>query len=131
MFRKTLPRQRPGRAIEARTINRTAAEVERLGSLRVEPPLDLQQTPGGPLLRLVGRLIAASIAKSGAGGVPALASNTPGSATVTLYGFDGTTLTAGDTATAFNISTTAVGANKWLILLRLMRWWFVIVESCP
>lgn len=77
-----------------------------------------------------GGVIAASFAKSGGSGIPALTGTTPGSATVTLYDFDGTSLTAGDTATAFNPSTTAVGANRWLIVLKVQTQWVVIVEDC-
>jgi len=60
------------------------------------------------------------IAVTGAGGVPALAGATPGSATVTLKGIDntGALISTSRTVTAYNLSATAVGANKFIQIKR-------------
>jgi hypothetical protein len=60
-----------------------------------------------PPLMLVG--------KTGGSGVPAMSGAVPGSATVTLYAYDGTTLTAtAQTVAAKNEASTAAGANKFV-----------------
>lgn len=71
------------------------------------------------------------IAKSGGSGVPALTGTTPGSGLVTLQDFAPTTLTAqSGTVTAYNVSTTAVAANKYLVLAYVDGFWFIVMESC-
>lgn len=117
----------------------TAANVNaikdalRRGRLTVAAPLELIDTPDGSLLRWAGASPLGRIGKTGAGGVPALAGSTPGTiSTVTLYDFDGSTLTANETGvTVFNISSTAVGANKWIMVKVIFGgYYFVDVESC-
>jgi hypothetical protein len=70
------------------------------------------------------------VAKSPGGGIGAMSGTTPGSATCTLYNFDGTSLTAGDTDTVFNMASTAVAANKFLQVKSIQGHWFVDVEDC-
>lgn len=132
MFGKTFDKQEVGKPIAARRINWPAEEIARLGNLRVEPPLDMVSGPTGPLIRLVTSALLGRVGKTASGGVPALSGSTPGKATdVVLYSFDGTTLTAGETVTAYNISSVAVGGNKWVLLKRVLGgWWFVDTESC-
>ena len=66
------------------------------------------------------------------GGVTVASGTTLGSGTVTFYTRSGATLTLGSaTATAYNPSTTAVGANKVIIVIgREGGPWDVVVESC-
>jgi hypothetical protein len=52
MFKKSFDPQRVGKPIAARTINAPADEIARLGNLRVEPPLEMIDGPGGPMIRL-------------------------------------------------------------------------------
>jgi hypothetical protein len=55
------------------------------------------------------------VGKTGGSGVPAMSGAVPGSATVTLYSYDGTTLTAtAQTVAAKNEASTAAGANKFV-----------------
>ena len=71
-------------------------------------------------------------AKAPGGGISARSGTTLGSGTVTFYTRSGATLTLGSTtATAYNPSTTAVGANKVIIVIgREGGPWDVVVESC-
>jgi hypothetical protein len=96
--------------VERRTQNRAIPERARAPSLFVYP---------------------GKVAKAGAGGVAALSGSTPGTATVTLYTFDGTTLAAGATATAYNLAPSAVAANAWIMLKWVDGYWFVDYEACP
>jgi hypothetical protein len=71
------------------------------------------------------------LARTGTGGVPAMSGTTPGQADVTLYEFDGTTLSLGsDTLTAYNMVPAAVGANKVVLLHWANGYPFVVVEPC-
>jgi hypothetical protein len=71
------------------------------------------------------------LARTGTGGVPAMSGTTPGHADVTLYEFDGTTLTlSGDTLTAYNMVPAAVAANKVVLLHWANGYPFVVVEPC-
>jgi hypothetical protein len=119
-----------GDPIYAETFNELISSVNEARIEDVAPPLALSRGPGGSILWLASDLLETSFAKSGGSGVPALTGTTPGFADVVLYSFDGTSLTAGDTVKAFNPSTTAVGANKWLILLTVQGSPVVIVEAC-
>jgi hypothetical protein len=72
-----------------------------------------------------------ALAKSGGSGIPALSGSTPGSGTVTLYSFNGTTLSATTTTvTAYNMTSGAVAANAWLQLKLIAGYWFIDVEGC-
>lgn len=70
------------------------------------------------------------VAKNGGSTIAAMGGSTPGSGTVTLYTFDGTTLAADATVTAFNVGSAAIAANAWLILSYVGGYWFVVVEVC-
>lgn len=71
------------------------------------------------------------LAKTGGGGIPAISGTTPGSAAVTFQKFDGTNLSARtETITAFNLSSSAVGANKTVILEWVSGYPFVVWEDC-
>lgn len=52
MFFRRLLRQNPGEVIRASTINRTIDIAEWATQLRVAPPLELSNTPAGPLIRI-------------------------------------------------------------------------------
>jgi hypothetical protein len=71
------------------------------------------------------------VGKTGGTGIPAMSGNTPGSAPVTLYSFDGTTMTAtSQVVTTFN-TTPAVAANKFVQLkIGPGGYPFVDVEPC-
>lgn len=71
------------------------------------------------------------IARTGGGGIGAMSGSTPGTGTVTLYHYDGSTLTsAGETFTAFNISPSAVGADKYVGIMWVQSFWLVVVDGC-
>lgn len=70
-------------------------------------------------------------AKTDSGGVAAMTGTTPGTGTITLYFFDGTSLTANSTTdTAYNNMTTAVAGSAWIKVARVGQYWFVINEDC-
>lgn len=60
------------------------------------------------------------IAKTGAGGIPAMSGSTPGKAAITLYNFDtndNLVVAASNPSkptNGYNLSTTAVGSNAWI-----------------
>ena len=91
----------------------------------------LWQIQGGMQMAFVAPL-EYRYAKAPGGGIPARSGTTLGSGTVTFYTRSGATLTLGSaTATAYNPSTTAVGANKVIIVIgREGGPWDVVVESC-
>jgi hypothetical protein len=72
------------------------------------------------------------IAMSPAGGVSAMSGSTPGSASMVLYSFNGTTLTATtQSMTAFNTTAKPVGGSKFVQLkIGPGGYVFVDVESC-
>ena len=70
-------------------------------------------------------------AVAGGGGIPAFSGSTAGSATVTLYTLVGLVWTAtAQTVTALNLSATAVGASKRLLLASDGTNYWVIWEDC-
>lgn len=72
----------------------------------------------------------AHVALNGASTIPAMSGTTPGSGTVTLQSFAGSTLSSNGTVTAYNTTATAVAASKYLQIKRIDGYWFVDVESC-
>lgn len=50
MFHRKLDKQKAGKPIEARTINRVIELAERLANIRVSPPLAMIDLPSGPLI---------------------------------------------------------------------------------
>jgi hypothetical protein len=72
------------------------------------------------------------IAKTGAGGIDMMDTLTPGSATVTLYDFDGSTIAAGDDVTCYNLMSGDVSANTFIIVGMVAGgYYFVVAEACP
>jgi hypothetical protein len=68
-MRQTFARQRPGAAIEARTINRPIGALEQFSGLRVAAPLSLQWVNGSPHIALAqGAVLWARIVTVGAAG---------------------------------------------------------------
>lgn len=110
-------------------IDETCSAIERSLNLRVAAPLVANLRPDGQYLSFAGVYLA--LAKSGGSGIPALSGSTPGKADVTLQLFDGSSVST-DTRTekAYNLSTTAVGNNKLLVLAKVGKWWIVIWEDC-
>lgn len=75
------------------------------------------------------------IALTGAGGIPARSTTTPGSGTVTIYEIDlsGPTLTATNyTETAYNLSGTAVGGSAYVVITQetASGQYVVVMEDC-
>lgn len=75
-----------------------------------------------------------SIAYTEAPGIPARSGSTLGSGTVTLYGISdaGLLVATTETATAYNITQSAVVGNTYIVIGRETRTlqWVVIVEDC-
>lgn len=110
-------------------IDETLSAIERSSNVRAAAPMVANLRPDGMFLSFAGVYLA--LAKSGGSGIPAMSGSMPGKADVTLQLFDGSTLSS-DTRTekAYNLSQTAVGNNKYLILAKILKWWFVIFEDC-
>lgn len=72
------------------------------------------------------------VAKNGGTAIAAMSGSTPGSGTVTMYTFNGTTLVStGTTATAFNMHPTeTVSADAWLKVCDIDGHPFVFWEPC-
>jgi hypothetical protein len=74
------------------------------------------------------------IAQTGAGGIPARAGTKPGKAPITLYSFDYNDNlvknSSKDTLYGFNLSTTAVGASRWIIVVNVQGRWVADWEDC-
>lgn len=110
-------------------VDETLTAIERALNVKAAPPLSLQERPDGISLGFTANYF--QFAKSGGSGIVAASGSTPGSGSVTLYKFDGTSLaTQGRTITAYNLSAGAVAANAWLIVCQIGKWWFVIYEDC-
>lgn len=76
------------------------------------------------------RPISALVGKCGSD-IAALSGTTPGSGSVTIHVFDGSDFVATSwTVTAYNLSATAVTANKYLQLKWYGNMWLVDFESC-
>jgi hypothetical protein len=110
-------------------IDRIVSAIERALSVDVSPPLQIRRGPDGT--QIAWSMPVFAHAKSGGSGIAAMSGTTPGVADVTLWDFDGTTLTSQTvTVKAYNKSATAVGNNKHLILVMVDKWWFVDWEDC-
>lgn len=85
-----------------------------------------RSTPGaGSIYKL------ARVAKTGGTAIAAMSGSTPGSGTVTLYDTEDFPMTAGDTATAYNLHPTeTVSANAWIKVIRVGKKWFCFWEPC-
>jgi hypothetical protein len=131
-----LPRIGKGDPITARWLNRV---VDYVRSLRIvtDGSILVDHTPGGQVLRvdLGGGLGSTSIPiYVGTGGIPGRDGITPGkSTTVLVLDWVGETLpTSGVTATTtvYNVSSTAVKANRYGKADWTKGKWVVDVESC-
>lgn len=70
------------------------------------------------------------IAKTGAGGIPAMTGSTPGVAEITLWTL-GSTIVVGEPDIAYNIAPSAVSANMLIVVLWVDSEWLAIYEICP
>ena len=125
---KTFTRQEVGSPVSARGINEPQETLEELS--RAIYLGDLNSSDVGGARNVRSRVITKRIAMSPSGGIPARSGTTPGSATVVTYVFDGTTLYAGNSVTAYNLSGTAVGDSKYIMICRVQDFWFVDFEDC-
>lgn len=103
--------------------------VERAINITASAPLQVAAGPTGISLAMAVTTFA--LAKSGVSGIPGRAGDNPGSGDVTLCRFDGTTLGSQPvTVKAYNLSATAVGTDKLLIIGMIDKYWFILVEVC-
>jgi hypothetical protein len=133
MFGRGFEQQRKGGAIKASTINAGLRAASDLLKLRTGPGLDLKWLAGIPLLSLDGDAsVAVRVAKAPAP-IPARAGDQLGSGTAATYriGGGGELEATGAEVEAWNLSSGAVAAGVYLILLRVFGRWLVIWEDCP
>lgn len=132
---RSTPRQRPGRPVPARTLNRLGESADGSQRLRVGRGLALRWVAGSPVIRLAAALNRVRLAVSGPTGIPAAnaSTNAPGSGTVTVYkSNDGAPAAAAPatTVTAYNWAPTAVGDGKNLVIVEIDGDWYVLWEAC-
>ncbi len=93
--------------------------------------MEMSSSSGGSVIRYNGTLAGSQLAKNGGSTIGARSGTTPGSGTVTLYQLVGTTLTSTTvTVTAYNLSTTAIAANAYLVLTKVDGKWIAVWEDC-
>lgn len=130
MFGRLFRRQQPGKAIEARTMNRPIEAIEQLDKIHVAAPLELVRIAGVPLIRL-NMPATAMIFKTPGGGIAARVGTVPGSAACNIQWFDGTNLIdSGIAETVYNQFATAFGASKYIQAKRIYSRWFADTEDC-
>lgn len=128
-----IPRIAKDDPITARWLNRI---VDALRSLRIvtDGSILVDRTAGGQVLRLAASGSGNINIYTGSGGIPARLGSTPGKATNVLrLSWVGENLpTAGvtSTVTVYNVSSTAVGPNKYGIAIPVDSRYEVVVESC-
>jgi hypothetical protein len=127
------PKQLPGRAISARTINAASSLSERLARMRAGSGLRQMAVDGIPSFELDGTF--ALIAMSPSGGIAAISGvtadeATPGSAVCEVWIFNGVKLLrAGAGETVWNLGG-AVGGGKFLQVKRIYGVLWVDWETC-
>jgi hypothetical protein len=124
-------------AIPEGVMNDLENEVARLSKLHAIPPLVLRNDGTGPAIGI--KLPRDDrIARTGAGGVPARAGAVLGRAAITFQDIKQTGTGATITGTladagsdfAYNLSGTAVGANRYVVVKRMEGLWVVVAEDC-
>lgn len=106
------------------------AFIERCDSWSWGPGFDVDDGDGG---RTVNLKLPPGIkaAKCGGSDIPAMSGSTPGSGSITLHHFNGTSFVAGAADTARNMHPTeTVTANAWIKVCRIDGHWFVFWEPC-
>lgn len=128
-------KQKAGRPIEARTLRQMAQTCDWASQIRANPPLSIMATGNGPLFRLASMLLSVYIGVVGSGGVTARSGSTPGSGSVTLQTWNGTSLAnfpGSASVTAYNISASGSGiaSGKYCIILKIAGAYFIITSEC-
>lgn len=102
-------------------LNLFSRALSALFAIRLGPGLGGRFSPSGCTLYLTGHQDHARIAKAPVGGVPGRVTTTCGAANVRLYRMneDGALVDTGQDVEAFNLSTTSVAADAWIMLERL------------
>ncbi len=106
-------------------VQRIARQVTRLERAVQEPAIpERGRFPAGAVQGL--------FAKTGGGGVAARSGATLGSGVVTVYKADalGVLSATTTTLTAYNLAGSAVGANKYIVIIPVAGLWVVAVEDC-
>lgn len=122
-------RFREGDVLGAARLNAIEDELRRLGTVRVAGGLSAASTAGG-VAYSVTPPDTVRVAQVGVSAIAALSSSTPGSGAITLYSMGGTTLAAGEPATAYNLASGTVTAGAWIIVVDVQGKWFVVFEAC-
>ena len=133
MFGLAGGKQRAGKPIAARTINRLIAAVDGLTKMRVENGLEIKWVAGIPFIRGTGQ--GPKCMQVGGGGITAFNATTKalGSGTCRVWDVDVQGLVLVDTLrdiTVYNNTLTAIGAGKWGQYKIIDTIPIVDVESC-
>lgn len=138
MFWKKQPRQKAGAVIRARTLTDLQDATEAAGKLKVNAPLGLMQTPGGPVIYWGGPLAwgryflpLATIPRA-TGSPPGTASVGSGKAAAYYRDNDANVLRPwGYEATIYNWTPSVLVAGRFVICMLIDRDWTVISDACP
>ncbi len=131
-----LPRQKAGHPIRARTINRIAETAEQISKFRVCPPLSLNMSAAGLMLRYLGPLFGVYIVLTD-GTISARVGTTPGTGTAIIQTFNGTILAnlqksgTNVTTKVYSISSTTGGIPTGVYGIALLIfgvYWLITVD---
>ncbi len=127
-----LPRQKAGHPIRARTINRIAETAEQISKFRVCPPLSLNMSAAGLMLRYLGPLFGVYIVLTDGSGISARSSTTPGTGNVIIQTWNGTVMasSAGPKLPVRNWNVQAIGASKYGVVLLIYGSYWAIAFEC-
>ena len=132
-WKQKFHKQKVGAPIAAETLRTMAEGLEWCSNINVEPPLEIIPMATGPFIRLAGWFFAAYVGTVGSGGISARASATPGSGTVDLMTYNGSTLVSfGASVTALSISSTTGGIPEgtYCIVLRIFGVFWLVSVDC-
>jgi hypothetical protein len=126
---KDIPKYEKGDALHANTVNTLVDEARKLNRVRTGSGLSARMGRGGLAMDAVFPTIV-KIAKVGGSAIPARSSLTLGSGNVTLYDFAHSAIEEGEVDTAYNLSSTAITANAYVMLVDVDGRWVVAWEDC-
>jgi hypothetical protein len=112
----------------------TMAAIECALNVTGSGGINVQRLPSGINLSL-NLLPFIAIAQSGGSGIPARSGSTLGKGTVSFQSltFSGGNITIAaqpTTDTAYHLGSAAVGASKYLVLVKVIKFWIVVWEDC-
>jgi hypothetical protein len=121
----------PGAPIKAGDMAKATEACEWTSRIRANPPLAIESTAGGPLLRWAGQVLSIWLIKT-TSAITARDGTTPGSGTAKLHLFDGTDLIdLDDERTVYNFAGgTEILTDKYGIAMQIGGSLFILAIEC-